>query len=113
MVSSPALAPAVTSRRSYLLMSSNSCNSYTSKGGRRIAPLPRRAPLQRFSFPPTSLLQHAAVLVPEDRVDLEIASHDLPRARMRELKAQLDDANSAGMMVTFSASRSEWIEWRR
>jgi hypothetical protein len=45
--------------------------------------------------------------------NLEIASHDLPLARLRELSEDLEITNILGRMVTFDVLTLTWVEWQR
>lgn len=48
-----------------------------------------------------------------DTLALDIASHDLPRPRLRELREDLEIANMTGRMVTFDVTTGRWVDWIR
>ncbi|KIM83577.1 hypothetical protein PILCRDRAFT_782995 [Piloderma croceum F 1598] len=48
-----------------------------------------------------------------DQQTLDIASHDLPLARLRELSEDLEITNTLGRMVTFDVFTRTWVEWQR
>jgi hypothetical protein len=48
-----------------------------------------------------------------DSLALDIASHDLPRPRLRELREDLEIANMTGHMVTFDVATGRWVDWIR
>jgi len=50
---------------------------------------------------------------PQRLIDLDIASHDLPRPLLRELRQDLEVANTLGRMVTFDVPTGQWVDWER
>ena len=57
------------------------------------------------TIPPQTLLQN--------QLDLDIASHDLPTAHLRELREDLEINNILGRMVTFDIASRTWVDWDR
>jgi hypothetical protein len=43
----------------------------------------------------------------------EVASYDLPLARLQELLAELVEKNKEGVMVTYDVNQCGWVEWVR
>jgi hypothetical protein len=49
----------------------------------------------------------------QNQLDLDIASHDLPTAHLRELREDLEINNILGRMVTFDVASRTWVDWDR
>jgi hypothetical protein len=48
-----------------------------------------------------------------NQLNLDIASHDLPLAHLRELQEDLEINNILGRMVTFDVVTQTWVDWQR
>lgn len=66
----------------------------------------RKSPYSRLQRP-----LGAAKIKSEDESD--IASHDPPKARLRELLQELQIANGEGRMLTYDIAKQGWTEWFR
>ena len=45
--------------------------------------------------------------------ELDIASHNLPLPRLRELSEDLEINNTLGRMVSFDVVTQTWVDWQR
>jgi hypothetical protein len=71
-----------------------------------------RRPLGASGSPATVHSLHSDTTA-NDTLALDIASHDLPRPRLRELREDLEIANMTGRMVTFDVTTGRWVDWIR
>ena len=50
---------------------------------------------------------------PDQQLQLDIASHDLPRPQLCELLEELEVNNTLGYMVTYDIVSRKWVDWDR
>lgn len=58
-------------------------------------------------------LRHQPVSNPDPDYSPEVASYDLPLARMQELLVELAQSNTDALMVTYSVVKGTWAPWTR